>query len=84
MPSGSYKDRGATVLASRLKALRVKDIVLDSSGYAGAACRPTAGLVRLRDQGGGGLVGDAPVVILTGNGLKSGRKLADLRSPAGG
>jgi threonine synthase len=40
-----------------------------------------AGLMRLRDQGAGGLVGDAPVVILTGNGLKSGRKLADLRSP---
>jgi threonine synthase len=37
LPSGSYKDRGATVLASRLKALRVKDIMLDSSDNAGAA-----------------------------------------------
>jgi threonine synthase len=37
LPSGSYKDRGAAVLVSRLAALGVKDIVLDSSGNAGAA-----------------------------------------------
>ena len=37
LPSGSYKDRGAAVLASRLAGLGVKDIVLDSSGNAGAA-----------------------------------------------
>jgi len=37
LPSGSYKDRGAAVLASRLADLGVKDIVLDSSGNAGAA-----------------------------------------------
>jgi len=37
LPSGSYKDRGATVLASRLNELGVTDVVLDSSGNAGAA-----------------------------------------------
>jgi threonine synthase len=37
MPSGSYKDRGAAVLASRLSGLGVREIVLDSSGNAGAA-----------------------------------------------
>lgn len=37
LPSGSYKDRGATVLCSRLVDLGVKDVVLDSSGNAGAA-----------------------------------------------
>lgn len=36
-PTGSYKDRGATVLISRLKANGVKKIVEDSSGNAGAA-----------------------------------------------
>ena len=37
LPSGSYKDRGAAVAASRLRHLGVTDIVLDSSGNAGAA-----------------------------------------------
>ena len=37
LPSGSYKDRGATVMVSRLTALGIGDIVLDSSGNAGAA-----------------------------------------------
>lgn len=37
MPSGSYKDRGAAVLASRLSGLGVRTVVLDSSGNAGAA-----------------------------------------------
>jgi threonine synthase len=36
-PTGSYKDRGATVLLSRLKANGIKKIVEDSSGNAGAA-----------------------------------------------
>ncbi len=36
-PTGSYKDRGATVLLSRLKENGVKKIVEDSSGNAGAA-----------------------------------------------
>ena len=36
-PSGSYKDRGATVLISHAKALGVRHMVEDSSGNAGAA-----------------------------------------------
>ncbi len=35
-PSGSYKDRGATVLISHAKALGVQHLVEDSSGNAGA------------------------------------------------
>lgn len=37
LPSGSYKDRGATVLVSRLKDRGLTEFVLDSSGNAGAA-----------------------------------------------
>ncbi len=36
-PTGSYKDRGASVLLTHLKALGVKQVVEDSSGNAGAA-----------------------------------------------
>lgn len=36
-PSGSYKDRGASVLISQAKALGVESVVEDSSGNAGAA-----------------------------------------------
>ncbi len=36
-PTGSYKDRGATVLVSKLKEEGVKEVVEDSSGNAGAA-----------------------------------------------
>jgi len=36
-PSGSYKDRGASVLVSKLKELGIKKVVEDSSGNAGAA-----------------------------------------------
>ena len=36
-PTGSYKDRGASVLLTYLKALGVAEIVEDSSGNAGAA-----------------------------------------------
>lgn len=37
MPSGSFKDRGASVLVSLCKALDIKELVEDSSGNAGAA-----------------------------------------------
>lgn len=37
MPTGSFKDRGSTVLASALRGLDVKDIVEDSSGNAAAS-----------------------------------------------
>ncbi len=36
-PSGSFKDRGASVLVSKIKELGLKNIVEDSSGNAGAA-----------------------------------------------
>lgn len=36
-PTGSYKDRGASVLLTHLKALGVEKVVEDSSGNAGAA-----------------------------------------------
>jgi len=36
-PTGSYKDRGASVLISNVKDLGIKEVVEDSSGNAGAA-----------------------------------------------
>lgn len=36
-PTGSYKDRGATVLLSKIKELGIKKVVEDSSGNAGCA-----------------------------------------------
>jgi len=48
LPSGSYKDRGATVLASRLKDLGVKEVVLDSSGNAGAALSTYCAAARIQ------------------------------------
>jgi threonine synthase len=36
-PSGSFKDRGATVLVSKIKELGIQNVIEDSSGNAGAA-----------------------------------------------
>ncbi len=36
-PSGSYKDRGASVLMTQVRALGIQEVVQDSSGNAGAA-----------------------------------------------
>ncbi len=36
-PTGSYKDRGATVLVSKLKELGIRSVLEDSSGNAGSA-----------------------------------------------
>lgn len=36
-PSGSYKDRGASIMVSKLKELGIKSVIDDSSGNAGAA-----------------------------------------------
>lgn len=36
-PTGSYKDRGASVLVSKVKELGINEVVEDSSGNAGAA-----------------------------------------------
>jgi len=37
MPTGSFKDRGASVLVSKAKELGIKRVILDSSGNAGCA-----------------------------------------------
>ncbi len=42
-PTGSYKDRGMTVLVSKLKEIGVREVVEDSSGNAGAAMAAYAG-----------------------------------------
>ncbi len=47
-PTGSYKDRGATVLVSKLKEVGVKEVVEDSSGNAGAALAAYAARARIR------------------------------------
>jgi threonine synthase len=36
-PTGSFKDRGATVLVSKIKELKIKKVLIDSSGNAGCA-----------------------------------------------
>ena len=36
-PTGSFKDRGAAVLVSKMKEMGIKDVVEDSSGNAGAS-----------------------------------------------
>jgi threonine synthase len=56
---------------------------LASSGFyvEPTAAAGYAGLTRLRDRGEDDQVGDTPVVILSGIGLKSGSTVADLRSP---
>lgn len=36
-PSGSFKDRGASVLVSKIKELGIKKVLIDSSGNAGSA-----------------------------------------------
>ena len=45
--SGSYKDRGATVLISQAKAMGVRHLVEDSSGNAGAAIAAYAARARI-------------------------------------
>lgn len=43
-PSGSYKDRGSTVLMSQAKAIGIESVVQDSSGNAGASIATYAAL----------------------------------------
>ena len=43
-PSGSYKDRGASVLMSQVKALGIEHVVQDSSGNAGSSIANYAAL----------------------------------------
>jgi threonine synthase len=37
MPTGSFKDRGASVMVSKIKELRIEKVVIDSSGNAAAS-----------------------------------------------
>ncbi len=46
-PTGSYKDRGATVLVSKVKELGIKRVVEDSSGNAGSAISAYSALARI-------------------------------------
>ena len=48
MPSGSFKDRGATLLVSMLRAMGVAECVEDSSGNAGAALAAYAAAAGIR------------------------------------
>ncbi len=47
-PSGSYKDRGASVLMTQARALGVSSVVQDSSGNAGAAVANYAALAGIK------------------------------------
>lgn len=75
--------RSSSGTAVAVSETEIKDAALrlaDSGFYVEAtAAVAFAGLTRLRERGDGDLLGGAPVVILTGTGLKSGRLLADLR-----
>lgn len=46
-PSGSYKDRGATVLLSHIKSIGVQNIIQDSSGNAGASVAAYAAAAKI-------------------------------------
>ncbi len=45
--TGSYKDRGATILISKVKSLGIRHIVQDSSGNAGAAIACYAAMAKI-------------------------------------
>ncbi len=47
-PTGSYKDRGAAVLISKVKELRIGSVVEDSSGNAGCAVAAYCAKARIR------------------------------------
>lgn len=47
-PSGSYKDRGASVMMSHIKSLGIKEVVQDSSGNAGASVAQYAALAGIK------------------------------------
>ncbi len=46
-PSGSYKDRGASVLLSHIKSIGIQDIIQDSSGNAGASVAAYAAAAKI-------------------------------------
>src|ERR1051326_2538247 len=47
-PTGSYKDRGSSVMITKLKQWGLKHIIEDSSGNAGASIAAYAALARIR------------------------------------
>ncbi|MGH9459701.1 MAG: threonine synthase [Vicinamibacteria bacterium] len=47
-PTGSFKDRGASVLLSRLKEMRIQEILEDSSGNAGCSIAAYAAAAGIR------------------------------------
>lgn len=49
-PSGSYKDRGASVMMSQIKSLGIQSVVQDSSGNAGASVAQYAALAEIACQ----------------------------------
>ena len=49
-PSGSFKDRGAAILISKMKEWGVKEIVEDSSGNAGCAIAAYANLASIKSH----------------------------------
>jgi threonine synthase len=69
-----------TVTEARITAAAVS---LASSGIyvEPTAAVGIAAVTELRARGSDAVLGDSPVVVLTGSGLKSGRAMADLRSP---
>ncbi len=50
MPTGSFKDRGSSVLISRVKELGIKEVVEDSSGNAGASIAAYSSLAGIRAE----------------------------------
>lgn len=49
-PTGSYKDRGATVLLSKIKELGIQKIIEDSSGNAGCAIAAYAAKAKIESE----------------------------------
>jgi threonine synthase len=47
-PSGSYKDRGASVLLSHIKSIGIQHIIQDSSGNAGASVAAYAAAAKIK------------------------------------
>ena len=79
----AIRNSSGTAIAVSEAEIADASLRLAGSGYYAepTAAVGFAGLSRLRDQDVGELLGDTPVVIVSGAGLKAGSLLADLRSP---
>ena len=49
-PTGSYKDRGSTVMVSKLREWGVREVIEDSSGNAGASIAAYAALAGIQSH----------------------------------